>query len=123
MIFADTSVWIDHLRAEDPNIGRLVERLELAMHPFVLGELVLGSIANRADTIAFWLDLPTANVVPADDILSLVERRRLFSRGVGYTDVNLLASALLGDDLRLWTRDRRLGALAADLGVLARIDH
>ncbi len=47
----------------------------------------------------------------------LVERHRLFGRGIGYVDAHLIASCLLRPALRLWTRDRRLGDAARDLGV------
>ena len=40
-------------------------------------------------------------------------------RGLGYIDVHLLASALLAPPARLWTLDRRLARVAAELGVAA----
>ncbi len=39
-------------------------------------------------------------------------------RGIGWVDVQLLASALLAG-IRVWTLDRRLAAVAAELGVAA----
>ena len=39
------------------------------------------------------------------------------SRGIGYIDVHLLASIALSGDGRLWTRDRRLAAVARELDV------
>ena len=123
MILVDTSVWIDHLRTTDPTIDRLVESFELAMHPFVLGELVLGSIASRLETIEAWRELPMAKVLHPEDVIDLVEQRRLFSRGIGFTDANLIASALTTSGLKIWTRDKRLAAVAAELGVAARFDH
>jgi hypothetical protein len=38
-------------------------------------------------------------------------------RGIGYIDVHLLASVALTGTGRLWTRDRRLAALAAELDL------
>jgi hypothetical protein len=46
----------------------------------------------------------------------MIERENLFGRGLGYVDIHLLASARLSNGL-LWTRDRRLGVAADDLGV------
>lgn len=40
----------------------------------------------------------------------------LMGRGIGYVDVHLLASARLGGAL-LWTRDKRLHVIAAELGL------
>jgi len=93
------------------------------MHPFVIGELALGSIAKRAVRISEWRDLPRAKVLRHDDIMTFIEAHGLFARGVGYTDINLLASAATSDGVLLWTRDGRLSRLADEFGVLARLDH
>ena len=123
MILADTTVWIDHFRATDPNIERLVDRLELYMHPFVIGELAMGSIADRQRAISAWREFPMAKVLRHEDLLALVEQHRLYSRGIGYTDANLLASVLTTSGMQLWTRDKRLFGLASEMGVAARVDH
>jgi predicted nucleic acid-binding protein len=67
--------------------------------------------------------LPSAKVLRHDDILRFIESNRLFSRGIGYTDVNLLASAATSDGVQLWTRDGKLAKAADEFGVLARLDH
>jgi predicted nucleic acid-binding protein len=123
MILADTTIWVDHLRSPDPTLARLAAGAELVMHPFVIGELALGSIAKRALRLKEWADLPVAKVLRHDDILAFVETNRLYSRGIGYTDVNLLASAATSDGVLLWTRDGSLRDLAAEFGVLAKLDH
>ena len=50
-------------------------------------------------------------------LLDFIEQRRLFDRGIGFVDAHLLASTLVDDARRLWTRDRRLHAIASELGV------
>lgn len=40
-------------------------------------------------------------------------------RGIGYVDAHLLAAVRLTHGSGLWTRDRRLGAVAQRLGVAA----
>jgi hypothetical protein len=123
VIIADTTIWIDHLRSTDPTLARLAAGAELLMHPFVVGELALGSIARRAERLREWADLPMAKMLRHDDVLAFVEANRLYSRGIGYTDVNLLASAATSDGVQLWTRDGSLKRLAGEFGVLARLDH
>jgi hypothetical protein len=49
------------------------------------------------------------------EALDFIERRALMGRGIGYIDVHLLASAVLAGSVRLWTRDKRLAAVAEDL--------
>ena len=44
MILVDTSVWVDHLRAADRALMRLLEAGEIVTHPFVIGELALWAI-------------------------------------------------------------------------------
>ena len=52
-----------------------------------------------------------------DEALQFIETRALMGRGIGYIDVHLLAAAALAGTARLWTRDRRLAQLAAELGL------
>ncbi|SEL91711.1 hypothetical protein SAMN05444413_12211 [Roseivivax marinus] len=47
----------------------------------------------------------------------MIETRQLMSRGIGYVDVSLLASCLLAPGSTLWSRDRRLAAVAKQLGL------
>ena len=49
--------------------------------------------------------------------LDFLERRALMGRDTGFVDVHLLASAALAAPARLWTRDRRLAAIAIDLNL------
>ena len=123
MIVADTSIWIDHLREKDTTLERLLAVVGLAMHPFVLGELALGSINQREAKLREWRKLPQLAAQTPAMVLALIENRRLYSRGIGYTDANLLASTLATPGTKLWTRDRRLATVAAELGVAARLDH
>ncbi|MHB1109141.1 MAG: type II toxin-antitoxin system VapC family toxin [Devosia sp.] len=123
MILADTSVWIDHLRIRDPTLERLMEAIELLMHPFVLGELALGSLHRREAKLMEWRKLPMAAVPRHDDILELIARNELFGRGIGYIDATLLASAMAMQGTKLWTRDRRLAAVAVEMKVAARLDN
>ncbi len=57
-----------------------------------------------------------APVAEAEDVLIFIERNRLMGRGVGYLDMQLLASAAMQPG-RLWTRDRRLREVAESLGL------
>lgn len=47
MILVDTSIWIDHLRAKDDDLVRLLTEGQVLTHPFVAGELALGNLSNR----------------------------------------------------------------------------
>jgi predicted nucleic acid-binding protein len=51
-----------------------------------------------------------------DEVMSFIRARELYGRGVGYVDVPLLAAAAI-QGCQLWTRDKRLHALANGLGI------
>lgn len=115
MILVDTSVWIDHLRSGETALAAALEDGRVLMHPFVLGELACGTLKNRDEVLELLGDLPAAPTATDPEVLGLIERRALMSRGIGYIDIHLLASAALADVGRLWTRDRRLAAVASEL--------
>lgn len=85
----------------------------------MIAELALGSLRNRAAVLGLLDGLPALPIAGVDEVRGLVEKRRLFARGVGFVDVALLASCLLAPGTTIWTRDKRLDAVARDLGVAA----
>jgi predicted nucleic acid-binding protein len=116
LILADTSVWVDHLRRGDAQLVELLERAAVLMHPFVVGEIACGNLVDRPSILELLQDLPAAAVADGDEVLGFIERHGLHGKGIGYVDVHLLASVVLTDGARLWTRDKRLRAVAQALG-------
>ena len=55
-------------------------------------------------------------MVPHRDVVAFVRDRDLHGRGVGWIDIHLLASAVVGR-LQLWTADPCLSAVANHFGV------
>jgi len=115
LILVDTSVWIDHLRSGDAHLVDLLEGNAVVMHSFVVGEIACGSLADRALTLDLLQLLPMAVVAESHEVLGYIERHSLQGKGIGYVDVHLLASAAIGGT-KLWTRDKRLHAVARELG-------
>ncbi|MGA3402512.1 MAG: type II toxin-antitoxin system VapC family toxin [Acetobacteraceae bacterium] len=123
MILVDTSVWIDHLRRRDEVLVELLGEGKVLSHPFVIGELALGSLHQR-DAILGWLRrLPSASMAHDSEVMLLIERQPLFGLGTGYVDAHLLTAARLTPDTLLWTRDKRLLAIAERLSLAARLAH
>ena len=116
MILVDTSVWVDHMRRGDTKLAELLERGAVVMHPFVIGEIACGSLADRSSVLELLQDLPMAVIAESAEVLGFIGRRGLHGRGIGYVDVHLLASVTLIEGTKLWTRDKRLRAAADDLG-------
>jgi predicted nucleic acid-binding protein len=118
LILADSSIWIDHLRSEDPVLSSLLERESIVTHPFIVGEIALGQLRQRVTILRALRELPQALVADEAEVHMLIETATLFGLGIGYVDAHLLASARLSD-VRLWTRDKRLSAQAAKLDLAA----
>jgi hypothetical protein len=112
LILVDTSVWIDHLRRGDARLVELLERSTVLMHPFVVGEMACGSLRDREPILELLQDLPGTAVAESDEVLQFIERHGLHGKGIGYVDVHLLASVALTKGAKLWTRDKKLGAVA-----------
>jgi predicted nucleic acid-binding protein len=117
MILADTSVWIDHLRRGSPSLVEALEREEVMTHPFVIGELACGNLKNRREVLGLLAALPSTVVATGDETLHFIDERRLMGRGIGWVDVHLLASVMMTESAQLWTRDKRLEAIAAELRI------
>lgn len=117
MILADTSVWVDHLRQGDNDLMRALQASEVLIHPFVIGEIALGHLRDRATVLKLLAGLPMTDVVDDPVLWKFIEDFGMPGRGIGYVDAHLLASVRATSGARLWTRDRRLAALAAELGL------
>jgi predicted nucleic acid-binding protein len=117
VILVDSSIWIDHLRSPQPSLEALLAAGRVVCHPFVIGELACGHLRQRQKMLAQLGELDQLPVVSHDEALAFVEARALAGRGVGWADVHLLASALVAR-AQLWSRDKRLAAVAAELGLV-----
>jgi predicted nucleic acid-binding protein len=122
LILADSSVWADHLRHPSPDFQEHLRTDRVLMHPWVVGELALGNLARRSLLIAFLNSLPKAEEVQDAEVLEMIEAHKLHGAGIGWVDAHLVASARL-TRVDLWTRDKRLFAVAQRLGVTARGIH
>ncbi len=120
MILIDTSVWIDHLRSGDRELAALLDADRARVHPFVIGELACGNLARRGEILAMVRNLPALSRADDPEVLHFIEQNRLMGRGIGYVDAHLLAAAALAPPARLWTRDKLLRSVAADLGLAHR---
>ncbi len=117
MILADTSIWIDHLRAGEPGLVSLLNDNQVLTHSMIIGELACGNLPNRDAVLGLLGELPAIPAATDEEVLFFIEQRRVMGRGIGYIDAHLLAAAMLARSVQLWTRDRRLEGVAADLGL------
>jgi predicted nucleic acid-binding protein len=119
IVLVDTSVWIRFLSNRAPyaaELDELLSRDEVSGHDFIYGELLVGDAGGRKQLLADYSQMHHAPVVPHGDVVAFVRDRRLHGRGIGWVDVHLLASALVGR-LKVWTTDPRLATVAKELGI------
>jgi predicted nucleic acid-binding protein len=121
MVLADTSIWIDHFRRSDPWLVQFLEHGDVVMHPFVIGELLLGHVPKIAEMMDDLNTLPKAMLASPDEVLKFIADRKLPGSGIGYVDAHLLAAAALVPETLVWTRDKRLRAAARSQSLAAEI--
>ena len=121
MILADTSIWVDHLRNGNPAMARLLSLGQIAMHPFIVAEIALGSLRNRRQRLADMEALLEVRVAQLSEVRHMIEAHTLYSKGIGLTDAHLVASCLLTPGTQLWTLDAAMKKVAKGLGILVNL--
>ena len=94
-----------------------LESGNILIHPWVIGEIALGNLAYRDRTLNRLKELPAAPIVATDEVLDIIEAQSLHGLGIGYVDVQLVASVLAVPGTVLWARDRRLREAARSLQI------
>jgi hypothetical protein len=87
------------------------------VHPFIIGELVMGGMADREEALV--RRLPVARRIADEEVLAMVKQRHLASRRIGWIDAHLLASALASSAV-LWSADKHLSSAAEDVRAVFR---
>ena len=121
MILVDTSIWVDHLRRTDSALAGLLGTGSVMTHPFVIGELALGALQQRKVILGALRNLPSATMATDDEVLRFIDDASLAGLGIGYIDAHLLSATRLTPGTLLWTRDKRLAAVAGRLSLAARV--
>lgn len=117
MILVDTSVWIDHLRNSNQALRKLLDGNRVVIHPLIVGELACGNLKNRTELIRLWQSLESLPTPTHEETLFFIDKNQLMGRGVGYIDIQLLASVTLSKGVKLWTLDKRLANIAAEMNL------
>jgi predicted nucleic acid-binding protein len=88
VILVDTAVWADHIVRPETSLMKLLDAGEIAIHPFVIGELALGNLRDRR-VLSVLARLPSAPVAFESEVLMFIERHALHGSGIGYVDAHL----------------------------------
>ena len=120
MIIVDTSVWVEHIRGRSTPLEPVLGAGEIAIHPFVLGELLLNGLPPRgefsAEGFARYAAAPVASSL---EVATIIREAKLAGTGLGYVDAHLLVSAKITPRGALMTLDGALRAQAERMGVAA----
>ena len=118
-VVVDANIWVHHWRTPNLLLMDMMADGEIWTHPIVIGELSMGTLRNREMTLWDLTRLGRPPLATDVETRQMVEARRLWGRGIGWNDAKILASVVIGG-CYLWTRDRRLDEIAAELGVAWR---
>lgn len=118
-VVVDTNIWVFHWRKQNQLLMDMVVDGEIWTHPIVIGELAMGNLSNRQRTLWDITRLGRPPLASDAETMHMVEGRRLWGRGIGWSDAKILASVTIGNCL-LWTGDMRLDAAAEEMGVAWR---
>ena len=116
MVLVDTSVWVEHFRGGDERLSSLLAQGAVVCHPVIIAELACADLVNRAEILELLKSIPAAPEISHDEALLFIELRGLMGLGLGYTDANLLASAVISKAL-LWTLNPALASAAGKMGI------
>lgn len=98
-------------------MGEKLEEGQVLLHPWVLGELIVGDLGKRrAQIILDLFKLPFLQAYSVEEINTFVENKGLVGKGLSFIDAQLLYCSLV-DDCKLWTSDKILKKYSQQLGV------
>jgi predicted nucleic acid-binding protein len=121
LILADTSIWIDHFRSGNKDLQMALNSGQIVIHPWIVAELALGSLRDRAKTLTTLDLLPQVRVARTSELRLAIEARRLYNLGIGLTDAHLIASVFLDPPTLLWTKDKQLRKVAESFAIHANL--
>lgn len=112
----DTSMWLEYFKGNADPLDHLLSENKVLIHSIVIGELSCGNFKNRNKTLGDLKLLPKAKEADFDEAIELIENSRLYGKGLGFSDIQLLASALISDS-RLLSFDKAINRAAKELGI------
>ena len=118
-VVVDTNIWVFHWRQPNRLLMEMVADGEIWTHPIVIGELSMGTLCQREQTLWDLTRLGRPPLATDAETRQMVEARRFWGRGIGWNDAKILASVVIGGCL-LWTRDSRLDEMAEEMKVAWR---
>jgi predicted nucleic acid-binding protein len=94
----------------------LLEARLAVTHIVVIGELAVGNLSRRHETLRDLLALTRIEPSEPIEVLAWIEKHRMYGSGLSWGDAQLICSAR-ERGVPLWSMDRRLEREAMRLGL------
>lgn len=117
-VLVDTSVWVNHFRERSQGLIDLLDSDDVLIHPLVVAELACGTPPSRTSTLSALAALQQPQQASLSEVMTFIEREKLYGEGCGIVDMILLASTLITPGSKLWALDKRLSSLSERFGVM-----
>ena len=118
MIVVDTSIWVALLQGKPTPLEDVLGEGRIALHPFVLGELLLNGLPKHGpfsqESLESYRKVPVASPT---EVVSFIQWAQLAGTGVGYVDAHLLVATRLLPKGSLMTLDTNLLAQAVRFDI------
>lgn len=114
-VLVDSSVWVAHFKQRNEHLVALLAADSVVCHPHIVAEVACGTPPGRKAIIKLLSDLESVPMATQDELLALLDARKLYGRGCGFVDLSLLASALVSETALIWTLDKRFEQLASEV--------
>ena len=114
-VLVDSSVWVGHFKHRNEHLVALLEVDAVVCHPYIVAEVACGTPPGRRAIISLLAELEAVPMATQDELLALLETRRLFGRGCGFVDLSLLAAVLINEMTVIWTLDKRFEQIAIEM--------
>ena len=117
LILADTNIWCRFFREGQKVLTELIKHDFLAIHPLVIGELAVGNLPNREQTLADLQAFHPVRSASYEETHHFIEENQLWGKGLQWNDFAILASVIASDNILLWTENKRLAEIAMQFSV------
>jgi predicted nucleic acid-binding protein len=114
-VLIDSSVWVGHFKYRNGQLVVLLEADAVVCHPYIVAEVACGTPPGRKAIISLLAELESMPMATQNELLALLDARKLYGRGLGFVDLSLLASVLISEMTVIWTSDKKFEQIAIEV--------
>ena len=114
-VLVDSSVWVGHFKHRNEQLVALLEADAVVCHPYIVAEVACGTQPGRKGIISMLAELERVPMATQDELLALLDARKLYGRGCGFVDLSLLAAVLINEMTVIWTLDKQFEQIATEM--------